>query len=64
MTIHPNSSFPLLENSQAEVVRIFLGLMCEWDRAGRPSEVTTNEPIGPLNNSNDSWSPGELPDRQ
>ncbi len=56
MSIHPNSSVPLLPSDQADVIRIFLELMSTGDR------TTTEEPVGPRNDSSDSWYPGEPSD--
>jgi len=42
MTIHPNSSFPLLASDQDEVIRIFLELMQNHDHiesAPEPKKV-------------------------
>ena len=58
MSIHPDSNFPLLAGDQAEVIQIFLELMIHGDRAGRAPEATTDQPVGPLNDSSDSWVPG------
>lgn len=62
MSIHPDSSFPLLASDQADVIQIFLELMSDGDRSWRASEVTTNRPAGQCNDINDSWFQGELPD--
>jgi hypothetical protein len=54
MSIHPNSSFPLLASDQADVIRIFLELMSEGDHAGRVSKTTTTKkPLGPRSDSDD-----------
>jgi hypothetical protein len=54
MSIHPNSSFPLLASDQADVIRIFLELMREGDHAERVPEATTNKkPLGPRTECND-----------
>jgi hypothetical protein len=54
MANHPNSSFPLLESDQAEVIRIFLELMCESHRNEGVSEATTTKkPFGACRDSND-----------
>jgi hypothetical protein len=54
MANHPNSSFPLLESDQAEVIRLFLDLMCKGHHAEGVSEAaTTKKPVGPSRNSND-----------
>jgi hypothetical protein len=63
MSIHPSSSFPLLASDQADVIQIFLELMLDGDRAGRGSEVTTNQPMGPRDDSNGSLFPDEPFDR-
>ena len=59
MSIHPNSNFPLLASDQADVIQIFLELMIDGDRAGHASEATTDQPVGPRNDSSDSWFPGD-----
>jgi hypothetical protein len=54
MANHPNSSFPLLESDQAEVIRIFLELMCEGHRNEGVSEaITTKKPLEARRDSND-----------
>ena len=58
MSIHPDSNFPLLADDQADVIRIFLELMSDGDRAVRAPEATTDQPVGPRNDSSDSWCPG------
>jgi len=60
MSIHPNASFPLLASDQADVIRLFLELMSEGDRAERASKVTSNQPVGPGNDSSNPWFPREL----
>jgi hypothetical protein len=63
MTIHPNSSFPLLASDQADVIRIFLDLMREGDGAGHvPQATTSNKQLGPGADCNDSRIPRELLD--
>ena len=63
MSIHPESSFPLLAGDQADVIRIFLELMAEGDRVERASELTaTPKRVGPRNDSDDRWLPGEPSD--
>lgn len=62
MSIHPDSSFPLLASDQADVIQIFLELMSQGDRSWRASEVTTSHPAGPYGDINESWFQGELPD--
>ncbi len=63
MAIHPNSNFPLLASDQADVIRIFLELMGEGNYAERVCEVrTTNHPLEPRNDLNDSSFPSELLD--
>ncbi|MGA3049250.1 MAG: hypothetical protein ABSD67_21645 [Terracidiphilus sp.] len=57
MTIQPNSNFPLLASDQADVIQIFLELMIERDRAGQAPEVTTNQPVGRRNDSDNSLFP-------
>ena len=61
MAIHPDSHFPILVSDQADVIRIFLELMSEGDRTARASEVTTDQPVGPRNDSNYSRFPDKLP---
>jgi len=54
MSIHPDSSFPLLASDQADVIHMFLELMEEASHSGTVSEVTTtNDPLGPGNDSQD-----------
>ena len=54
MANHPNSSFPLLESDQAEVIRIFLQLMCEGHLAEDVSEATmAKKQLGPRSDSKD-----------
>jgi len=63
MAIRSDSNFPLLMSDQEDVIRIYLELTRERDRAGCVSEVTannTNELLGPHNNSNDLSAPNEL----
>jgi hypothetical protein len=55
-------SFPLLASDQAEVVRIFLELMSEGDRAERASNFNTNQPVGPHNDPSDLLPPGDPSD--
>jgi hypothetical protein len=62
MSIDPKSNFPLLASDQAEVIRIFLELMSEGDRAERVSNVKTNQSVGPHNDSNGLLPPGEPSD--
>jgi hypothetical protein len=62
MSIHPNPSFPLLASDQADVIRIFLELLSERERAARASEVAASQPLGPRNDSNDLWLPRQPPD--
>jgi len=64
MAIHPDSNFPLLASDQSDVIRIFLELMKESDHAGRAPEFTTNQPVGPRNDSSGSWLPGEPLDKE
>jgi hypothetical protein len=64
MAIHPDSNFPLLERDQSDVIRMFLELMREGDCAGRAPEVTTNQQVGPRDDSGGSWLPGEPPDNE
>jgi len=60
MANFPDSSFPLSGSDQADVIRIFLELMAEGDRAGRASGLTTTpKPVGPRNDSNDGRLPSE-----
>jgi len=51
MSIHPDTSFPLLASDQADVIRIFLDLMSQGDRTGVASDVTSNSQPGPRNDS-------------
>jgi len=60
MSIHPDSSFPLLASDQADVIQIFLELMSESDLSYRAPEVTTNHPVGPYSDASNPWFPGEL----
>lgn len=62
MAFHPN--IPLRASDQAEVIQIFLDLMIEADRAGRSSETTSNQPVGPRDDSHDGWFPSDVPDRE
>jgi hypothetical protein len=62
MSIQPNSNFPLLASDQADVIQIFLELMIERDRAGHASEATTNQPVGPRNDSDGSLFPSDPSD--
>ena len=39
MAIHPDSSFPLRANDQADVIRIYLELRSENDHSDRAREV-------------------------
>jgi hypothetical protein len=48
METHPNAFFPLLASDQADVMRIFLDLMCEGKPAARVHEAKTS-PV--------SWEP-------
>jgi hypothetical protein len=48
METHPNSYIPLLASDQADVIRIFLDLMCEDNQAERVQDVKT---------ANVSWEP-------
>jgi hypothetical protein len=41
------------------VIRLFLELMKEGDRVERALEVTTNQPIGTRDDSNDSVFPSD-----
>ena len=58
MSIHPDSSFPLLAGDQADVIRIFLDLMSKGDRSRAPSEVTSHQSVGARKDPNDSSFPG------
>ena len=52
MEIDSNSEFPLLATDQADVIRIFLELVSEnQKRSGRISEIATDKPRGPHNES-------------
>jgi hypothetical protein len=63
MASQPNSYFPLLASDQADVIRIYLELMGEGNHAERVSDVrTTNAPLEPRNDSNNSCFPSELLD--
>ena len=63
MAIHPDSSFPLMVSDQAEVISIYLELMHER-AAGRP-EFAATDPMGPLTDSRNSWSPHHgMPDME
>lgn len=62
MSIHPNSSFPLLASDQADVIRIFLDLMSKNERAEHSAGSTSSQPVGPRNESNDPSFPGNLLD--
>jgi hypothetical protein len=60
METHPNSYFPLLASDQADVIRIFLDLMCEDKHAERVQEAkTTNVPWEPRWEFNESGFLGE-----
>ncbi len=60
MSIHPNSSVPLLPSDQADVIRIFLELMREGNCPASMSEgPITKKPLGPTNNSKDRWFPSK-----
>jgi hypothetical protein len=63
MTVHPNSSFPLLASDQADVIRIFLDLMREGGLAGRVHETaTTAKQLGAGPDYSDAQTPRELLD--
>ena len=58
MSMNSSFSFPLLASDQADVIRIFIDLMSERDRAERRSEVKANQPAGSHDDSGNLWSPG------
>lgn len=62
MENHPISSFPLLPSDQADVIRIFLELMREGDRAERASQAARTEPLKPRNDFDPLWYLGQPPD--
>lgn len=51
MATYPNSGIPLLATDQADIIRIFLGLMCDKNRAQRSPEPATDHPLAPRNDS-------------
>lgn len=66
MSIHPSASFPLSASDQNDVIRIYLELLSERDRAELASQTTSNQQVAPRidsrNDSGNSWFPRELPD--
>jgi hypothetical protein len=58
------SDFPLRASDQADVIRIFLDLMIENERAERAPEVTANQPVAPRNGYDNPWYAGNLPDSE
>jgi hypothetical protein len=50
MSIHPNSSFPLLASDQEDVIRIFLELMQEHEQRVQ---------LGPRQSAEESFFPGD-----
>ena len=59
MAILPICSFPVRASDQADVIRIFLDLMCE---KGRPPEGTTNGAAAQCWDSVDAAFPFQMPD--
>ncbi|HTX77008.1 MAG TPA: hypothetical protein VMD29_12440 [Terracidiphilus sp.] len=55
-------NFPLLPGDQADVIRIYIDLMRERQRAEHPSQVTTNPPLTPGNGSDRVRFPDGVPD--
>lgn len=62
MAIHPSSSFPLLVSDQAEVIRIYLELLRDRQRAGRPAEDTILRSRPSRNDFHHASPPREMPD--
>jgi len=58
MRIHPSPNFPLLASDQADVIRIYLELMRDWN--GTEPAATTEGASGRLQDSHDAGYPGEL----
>ena len=63
MAVFPNPNFPLLANDQADVIRIYLELMRNWDREGRPSAVASRQTTGSQDDAGGAHTSGEEPDR-
>lgn len=61
MAMHPSSGFPLLPSDQADVIRIYLDLMCERYGPGR-AVVADDTPIGSLDGPERSQLPREMHD--
>ena len=63
MAIVSKPGFPVREGDQAEVIRIFIELMRERDRAERaPQAATTWKPFAARNDSRNAEIPRELLD--
>ena len=62
MAIHPDSRFPVIASDQADVIRVFLDLMSERERAERAPRDNGKQPVGPGSDSYDGWTQGQLPD--
>ena len=63
MAVFPNPNFPLLANDQADVMRIYLELMRNWDRYGRPSAVASSQTTGAQDDAGGARAAGDEPDR-
>ncbi len=61
MATNFSSGFPLLVSDQADVIRIFLDLMCAGDRDGHKSNVTANHDLFGPRNGSDPFSLGAAP---
>ena len=62
MSIHPNSSFPLLASDQADVIQIFFQLMSEKVQFENATEPTTHQGFGFSNDSHALLFPDEPSD--
>lgn len=62
MSIHPNSSFPLLASDQADVIQIFLQLMSEKVQSGLLPEPTALQGFGFSSDSHALLFPDEPSD--
>ena len=60
MAVHPN--FPLRASDQADVMRIYLDLMIERERAASAPTSMIKQPVGPRNDSHHMQFPQELLD--
>lgn len=62
MTDFPTPNFPLSQSDQADVIRLFVQLMNDWERAGRPSALTAQDRMRRRGDGHDAEDPGDLRD--